>query len=68
MSILFDGVVGETSEVLVGAGLEVGGLDSCVELRVLLEVEFLDHELDVAAGFWLRGELIGPVPLVEEFL
>ena len=43
-------------------------LDPAVELHVLAQAKLAGHEVEVAQVLRLRRELLGPMPLVEQFL
>src|SRR5712691_8302115 len=42
--------------------------DAAVELDVCPQAELVRNEVEVAQGFGLRGEMLAPVPFLEEFL
>ena len=43
------------------------GIDSTTKLHMLAKLQFVDDEVEVAQGFWLRRESLRPVPFVEQF-
>ena len=51
-----------------GVFVERRALDLAAELHVAAQVELVDDVVEVAEGLGLAGEVLAPVPLVEQFL
>jgi hypothetical protein len=52
----------------VGRVVEDGGLHARIERDVAAQVELVGDELEVAQGFGLRREMLGPVPFLQDLV
>src|SRR5271168_2215581 len=57
----------EANLPLVRRLVEARRIDARVELDVAAQIEFVGNEIQITLGFGLRGKMLLPIPLLQEF-